>query len=84
MITFDSFYNSKAIKLIEWYFKDNNRIKAVKIFKSACNIEYNYRMNKWGKVDVRFTNLKPRSVNMIRVMADKYPSKKIEKEIKKS
>ena len=83
MITFDSFYNNKAIELVKWYCKENNRIKAIKIFKSACNMEYNYRMNRWNRVNVEFINLKPRSVNMIRViMSDYIPPKKIEKENK--
>jgi len=83
MITFDSFYNDKAIELVKWYCKENNRIKAIKIFKSACNMEYNYRMNRWNRVNVEFINLKPRSVNMIRViMSDYIPPKKIEKENK--
>ena len=83
MITFDSFYNDKAVELVKWYCKENNRIKAIKIFKSACNMEYNYRMNRWNRVNVEFINLKPRSVNMIRViMSDYIPPKKIEKENK--
>jgi len=81
MITFDSFYNDKAVELVKWYYKENNRNKAIKIFKVACNMEYNYRMSRWGKVNVEFINLKPRSVNMIRtIMSDYIPPKKIKKE----
>jgi len=44
-------------------------------------MEYNYRISRWGKVNVEFINLKPRSVNMIRAMMSDYILvKKIEKE----
>ena len=68
---------------MKWYYKENNRIKAVKIFKAACNMEYNYRMSKWGEVKLGngVQYIKARSVNMIRVMESNYiPPKKIEKE----
>ena len=83
MITFDSFYNNKAIELVKWYCKENNRIKAIKIFKAACNMEYNYRMSKWDEVELGngVQYIKARSVNMIRAMMSDYiPLKKIEKE----
>jgi len=38
MITFDLFYNNKAVELVKWYYNENNRIKAIKIFKAACNM----------------------------------------------
>jgi len=52
MVTFDLFYNNKAVELVKWYYNENNRIKAIKIFKAACNMEYNYRMSRWDEVEL--------------------------------
>ena len=83
MVTFNSFYNDKAVELVKWYYEENNRIKAIKIFKAACNMEYNYRMSRWREVEVgnEIKYIKAMSVNMIRAMESNYvPTKKIEKE----
>ena len=80
MVTFNSFYNDKAVELVKWYYEENNRIKAIKIFKAACNMEYNYRMSRWGEVELGngIQYIKARSVNMIRAMMSDYiPLKKI-------
>ena len=46
MITFDSFYNNKAIELVKWYCKENNRIKAIKIFKAIREWSTIYKSKK--------------------------------------
>ena len=79
MVTFDLFYNNKAVELVKWYYNENNRIKAIKIFKAACNMEYNYRMSRWDEVELGngVQYIKARSVNMIRAMMSDYiPPKK--------
>ena len=68
---FNSFYNDKAILLMDWYFelcqKNIDITKLIRIYRAACKMEYNYRIYKYGSVDVNFLNFKPLDIELIQL-----------------
>jgi formate-dependent nitrite reductase cytochrome c552 subunit len=45
---YTSFFSTKAIELVKWSNSENNRIKARKIYRAACRVEYYYRKDQTG------------------------------------
>jgi len=45
---YKAFFSDKAVELVKWAKSENKRIKAARIIRAACRIEYYYRKTMTG------------------------------------